>query len=401
MEHHATERHSETRRFKTLLLALGVVGSLASCSVESEKRPLETEFDRQIEPFAQFGEFDLVEAKDVADVRFHPILDATAMVLRGCQPDPCGTCPGVEDPRSIGVCPIKANPSQFTFCSRPVELHDDPEKECESTPLRGNQTLAQDAGTGLPINRYAVLTALHTLYGSKLADWRIVFGWRVRESGALDRPDVYHVRRIVACGKGDEKEDDWAILEVDRPMPSAAVLPQFHDPVSGDVSIDLNTRLVSAAYPHGTKLKFATDGRFLRSGETSASLFHHSIDTLSGFSGAPVFEADELALVGIIIEGAGERLTEVGRMCPSDDCCDYPVQDDVRCVALPICKDTGCCHCWWDSTAIRGAEMFAAIERVRTAGVNNREDPECLGILSEETRERPVCAEEFTSAAPG
>ena len=116
-----------------------------------------------------------------------------------------------------------------------------------------------------------------------------VLGW----AGALELAGegVYHIERLRDFGRSTD--DDWALLEVDRPFAS------HQRPLSlADAPPVVGQSVHALAHPLGTALKYASNGKVVRVGTTIVS----DIDSLSGFSGAPLLD-DQGRVVGLSFRG--------------------------------------------------------------------------------------------------
>lgn len=94
--------------------------------------------------------------------------------------------------------------------------------------------------------------------------------------------------------RGDAAAGDWVILRLARALP---------DRVAAAVSLGTarpGTAVYALGYPCGLPLKLAADARVLTA---EAEMFHTDLDTYSGNSGSPVFDAATHALLGIVVEG--------------------------------------------------------------------------------------------------
>ncbi len=94
--------------------------------------------------------------------------------------------------------------------------------------------------------------------------------------------------------RGDAAAGDWVILRLARAL---------HGRASPAVSTGLarpGDAVYTLGHPCGLPLKLAADAQVLTA---EADTFHTDLDTYSGNSGSPVFDAATHALLGIVVEG--------------------------------------------------------------------------------------------------
>ena len=96
------------------------------------------------------------------------------------------------------------------------------------------------------------------------------------------------------ASRGATAADDWVILRLERALPGRApARPAIGRAGEGDAVYTLG-------HPCGLPLKLASNASVLSAG---TSAFYTDLDTFSGNSGSPVFDAVSNALLGIVIEG--------------------------------------------------------------------------------------------------
>lgn len=93
--------------------------------------------------------------------------------------------------------------------------------------------------------------------------------------------------------ESDRCVGDWVLLRLARPVARALTPLQFATPTPG-------ARAYTLGYPLGLPLKLADGGRVL--GVEGATM-RVDLDTFTGNSGSPVFDADSHALIGLVSEG--------------------------------------------------------------------------------------------------
>lgn len=174
--------------------------------------------------------------------------------------------------------------------------------------------------TGFLVRPDLLATAGHCISNDNMESVRIVFGYRMGDTGVVLKvpaEDVYSVKEIVARVKDDS--DDYAIVRLNRDVPKStgSVLPlsrsdaRMADPV------------YVIGYPSGLPQKIA-GGANVRD-VSSASQFVANLDTFGGNSGSPVFNSSH-EVVGILIRGEQ----------------DYRWDEIAGCRRPMPCPDTGC-----------------------------------------------------------
>lgn len=104
--------------------------------------------------------------------------------------------------------------------------------------------------------------------------------------------------------------DDWVLLELERPvgLPGASAAPRLGTPRTGQAVYTLG-------HPCGLPLKLADHARILAA---DARSFRTDLDTFTGNSGSPVFDARTHALLGLVVEaqkGEGDFEAAPARGC--------------------------------------------------------------------------------------
>jgi hypothetical protein len=103
---------------------------------------------------------------------------------------------------------------------------------------------------------------------------------------------------------------DWVLLRLERPVARALEPVQVAAPRPGAMAYVLG-------HPLGLPLKLAQGGRVLG---VEGATFRVALDTYTGNSGSPVFDADSHALIGIVSEGppgVGDFTPQADQQCYS------------------------------------------------------------------------------------
>ncbi|MDX2258599.1 MAG: trypsin-like peptidase domain-containing protein [Hyphomicrobiaceae bacterium] len=190
--------------------------------------------------------------------------------------------------------------------------------------------------SGVLIAERRVLTAAHCVREAhfdpdrpapKLANIRFVFGFHAKSAAepgprriASDR--VFTAERLVAHAYDAASGTDWAIVDLDRPVPSSVAAPVRRATLAQPVVE--GEPVYSLGYPDGLPLKYAP-GATVRD-TASPTTFKANLDVFTGNSGSGVYLAETNELVGILVRG--ER--------------DFVRDKQAGCVRTFICPTTGC-----------------------------------------------------------
>lgn len=109
---------------------------------------------------------------------------------------------------------------------------------------------------------------------------------------SFDKTKVYGCKKVV-YGKWEEN-DDFAIIELDRPVKDRKPLELSHKNVKS------KTKLFILGHPSGLPLKFAAGARVF---ETKKDYFVTNLDSFGGNSGSPVFNTETMKVEGILVRG--------------------------------------------------------------------------------------------------
>jgi len=139
---------------------------------------------------------------------------------------------------------------------------------------------------------------------AEIADLRVVFGFVMKNEDDnptlnIHKDRIYNINEVITC-KNDSK-DDWAICRLDRPVVSEYVTPCKR--ISLD-EVRINNPLYVLGHPSGLPMKQASG--IVKESDPSNSFFKTDLDTFTGNSGSPVFNAITNEIVGILIFGVGD-----------------------------------------------------------------------------------------------
>ena len=167
---------------------------------------------------------------------------------------------------------------------------------CDSDRYAHQQAVA--TCTGFLVSPTHLVTAGHcvkTMDDCQDNFW--VFDYKLKTEkasnvGAIANSAIYQCKKIVATKLTVFTKQDWAVIELDRPVKDRAPLKlSKNSPSKNDAVFVIGT-------PSGTPLKVAT-------GKTRSKHFNYfktNLDTFGGNSGSPVFDAQN-EVAGILVRG--------------------------------------------------------------------------------------------------
>ena len=206
------------------------------------------------------------------------------------------------------------------------------EVEISGTTLRGRGICAKERFSnqisaancsGFLVADNKLVTAGHCIKGpAQCSSYKWVFDYRVESSdqGKVTVPatSVYSCKKVIATRLDSASKDDYAIIELDRPVTDRLPL-KFRR--SGKPSV--GDSLVVIGHPTGLPTKIA-DGAKIRS--LSGKFFIANLDTYGGNSGSAVFNVQTEEVEGILVRGET----------------DYVYNSSLGCQVSNLCPDTGC-----------------------------------------------------------
>lgn len=184
------------------------------------------------------------------------------------------------------------------------------------------QPTAANCSGFLVADKYLV-TAGHCIENqTDCNSYKWVFDYKVdhseQSSVDVDASQVYSCKTIIERALDGASQDDYAVIELDRPVADRTPLRfrQRGKPLD-------NAALVVIGHPTGLPTKIA-DGANVRSHEEK--FFRANLDTYGGNSGSAVFNAKSGMVEGILVRGEN----------------DYVYSPGDRCQVSNVCPDTGC-----------------------------------------------------------
>jgi len=161
----------------------------------------------------------------------------------------------------------------------------------------------QEAGayaTAFLVAPNLIVTAAHVL--AHLDRRVFVFGFQVQEGVArveLAAAQVHEAAEVVGMTLDTVTGADWAVVRLGRPLAPDVPIPRIRR--QGRVSD--GQALYVIAHPGGLPTKY-TEGGCVRRNE-DRSFFAADLDARWHCSGAPVFNADDHAIEGLVVRGSG------------------------------------------------------------------------------------------------
>jgi hypothetical protein len=193
------------------------------------------------------------------------------------------------------------------------------------SPLCAGEEFADEpalsACSGVLIGEDLVLTAGHCTSGC--GDLRFVFDYAHAGSDALQtltQDDVYSCSATIAEHDDRTGTDlDYTVLRLDRPVVNRTPtsIRTSTDPLSAGVPV------LMSGHPWRMPLKI-TDNAAVRSHHPSGGHFLTNLDAFEGNSGSGVFDANDKALLGILVRGATDAVLDGScyrwNRCANDGC---------------------------------------------------------------------------------
>ena len=180
-----------------------------------------------------------------------------------------------------------------------------------------------------------ILTAGHCVVKTACADNNWVFNYYYGSNGMMnlkvEDKDVYTCKKIIAFGL-NIKDEDYAIIQLDRKVEGRIPLDYRS---SGKIST--TDTLLTIGTPSGLPIKVTTDGK-VRSNDPK-NFFITTLDTFSGNSGSPVFNASTNAIEGILVRGDEDYVVDPVRECVVENKCAESAcagEDVSRILSVPI-----------------------------------------------------------------
>ncbi len=181
--------------------------------------------------------------------------------------------------------------------------------------------------TGFLISPRLVVSAGHCIASRQACNnTKFVFGYAIdgsnRPYNEISNSDIYSCGKLIHSEHNPKEqqslEDDFAIIELDRDV-------RGHIPLvlETDSKLVIGDRLFAWGHPLGLPLKYTDNAWVRRVGPNN--YVNTNLDTYTGNSGSPIFNASTLRVEGILIDGEEDfDTTKEGcrksRVCQDGDC---------------------------------------------------------------------------------
>jgi V8-like Glu-specific endopeptidase len=179
--------------------------------------------------------------------------------------------------------------------------------------------------SGALIGPDLVMTAGHCVSetgsdGDPCKSTAFVFDFNIRKRG--DKPErvpvssVYHCKEIVSKSFDHADAADYALVRLDRPVTDRKPLT-----LREGGSVAAGDELFVIGHPSGLPAKIASGAKVR---EVNTNVFTANLDTFSGNSGSPVFNAKTFEIEGILVAGETDYVPQgscnVSKACSDDSC---------------------------------------------------------------------------------
>lgn len=174
------------------------------------------------------------------------------------------------------------------------------------------------SGTASLIGKRILLTAAHCvctasgmLDPKKIAKTRAVFGFQMLSKdicqSEFHKSDVYRIENVIAYHlekSADGVWADWAVLKLSKEVIG-------RDPLNITICdhIPKNKRVYMLGHPTGLPMKVTKNGEIKKNHE-NRDYFEASLDAFAGNSGSPVFIEKGKNVVGMLIQGNRDYITD-------------------------------------------------------------------------------------------
>jgi V8-like Glu-specific endopeptidase len=187
----------------------------------------------------------------------------------------------------------------------------------------GEKFEAQPSGafcSGTLVGPDLVLTAGHCVKelsnedsASALPGVRFVFGYWMKDAatgpGEIPAGQVFSGKDVVG-GEFTEKDKDWALVRLDRPVPETVAKPVTSYAVE---PVQKNQRVFVIGFPSGIPLKYAPGARVRDN--ANPAFFVADLDSFGGNSGSGVYDQATKKLIGVLVRGDTDYARDYANNC--------------------------------------------------------------------------------------
>lgn len=206
---------------------------------------------------------------------------------------------------------LKVNQNQY-------ELGLSPYTESGFTGCQNEKFRQQKVGgwcTGFLVAPDVIATAGHCIENdSDAKNTAFVFGFSMKDSSNINSNfkanQVYYGKKLLAHALTSNGED-YALVQLAKKVDLPGTKPLK---VRASGSANVNDLIGVIGYPSGLPIKI-TYGQSTRILESTAKLYRTNLDTYSGNSGSPVFNASSGLVEGILVRGASDFVVDRSSQC--------------------------------------------------------------------------------------
>jgi V8-like Glu-specific endopeptidase len=192
---------------------------------------------------------------------------------------------------------------------------------CEDEKFSDESLIANCSASLIADNK--ILTAAHcverkdhTPGNMGMKDYYIVFNYHKLTPGQtefiVNANDVYELKKEIFHDFNMSTAVDLAVYELDRPADKAPLKYSRND------KSDVGTPLFMLGHPYGISLKLS-DNSAITEVMAKRHTFRNHLDAFSVNSGSAIFNADSMEIIGVLVRGTGQNITNRGRECKEWD----------------------------------------------------------------------------------
>jgi V8-like Glu-specific endopeptidase len=164
--------------------------------------------------------------------------------------------------------------------------------------------------SGFIVKENVIVTADHCLHNRNLLDFYVLLDYYLTNQDEVrtrfESNMVHEVKRVIKSGYNDEKDIDFAVLELETNVDKNRIC------IIRSEEVRLNEAVSVAGHPVGLPLKYSP-GATVKFND-SKNYFVADLDTYGGNSGSPVFDSQN-RVIGILVRGAKDFKTIRSENC--------------------------------------------------------------------------------------